>query len=151
MANKTNTTLARISKPERSRLLYYEKLYDLIDQNAKGECRAKTKYTLRETVINMWDQTCDIKMPTHNWYEANHSKFYEWCHFEGKLVIDCQQGLFVPETETEINEWQNKIQKIRLEGTIKSNNLKQDLIKDTYPEAMRYTKIEPTSRVHRDL
>jgi hypothetical protein len=127
--------MTKIPHYEQRKIAYFEKLYNTIELHAQGQGRAKTKKNLWTTVVDMWDQTSDIPAPTPNWFDRHHSEFYDWCRAEGHLVLDCQEGLFIPNSPRETKDWVKDKQKPRQEGCARSNNGQQDLIAEKNPES----------------
>jgi len=129
--------MTKIPYYEQCKIAYFDALYAAIRLHAQGKGRAKTKNKLWTNVMDMWDQESDIPAPTLSWLNNHHPEFHQWCLKQNKLILDCNEGLFVPTNKEEIDHWVTFVQKPRQEGCARSNNGQQDLIAEKNPEASR--------------
>jgi len=127
--------MTNIPSYEQHRTAYFDAIYKVIYLHAQGKGRAKPKDKIWTNVMDMWDQQSDIPKPTLEWLNRNHPKFNKWCKAENKLIIFSSKGLYVPDTDDELDKWIKIYQKPWQEGCAQSNNDHQKLIAKKNPKA----------------
>ena len=111
----------------RVEVVYYDLLLKLMEEYCVGAKRARTKEFLWETVIQLWDRTIEgFEKPAISWFRSHHQRFNLYCSIERVVaVLHSSIGIYIAETDKEVNDYRNTYNRPYLRGVARANNERQ--------------------------
>ena len=119
------------TRPQLREIVYHDAVLRIMKDYAMGEGRAIPKEEIWESAIRLWDRTNkDFLPPTISWYNTKHPRYREYCAGLGIVILHCADGIFIAETQEEIDRWDAKYNEGWLRGIERSNNKLQETIEN---------------------
>ena len=98
---------------------------------ATGEGNAKPKEDIWDAVIKLWDRrNKDFPPPNISWYNTKHPRYREYCASLEIIILHCAHGIFIAETQEEIDRYNTKYNEPYLRAIKRSNNKLQETIEN---------------------
>ena len=112
-------------------VFYFDKLIRIMKDYAMGEGNAKPKEDIWDAVIKLWDRrNKDFPPPNISWYNTKHPRYREYCASLEIIILHCAHGIFIAETQEEIDRYNTKYNEPYLRAIERSNNKLQETIEN---------------------
>ena len=118
------------TRPQLREIVYHDAVLRIMKDYTMGEGKAKPREEIWNTVITLWPRDSTFNPPTRRWCKAHHSRYRRYCARLGFLVLHCRDGIFIAETQEEIERWDVKYNEGWLGGIERSNNKLQETIEN---------------------